>query len=229
MNRACLAAFQASLGQRLLLAVYDVELQARPEVLGRMFAVLRKRHGHVVNEDFREGENLFIVNARLPVIESFGLADELRSRTNGIVSLPQLRPGGWELLDIDPTQRDLLFDGAGAKGCVVGVRNDSNIASANLKRGGKKTVGFGDTNTTSYPRHNEPFSTSGKAKKTAITDSSGGRGVSNNGDEEPVDEQIAQQVRLQRYLRDVRLRKGLSTNEQLVLFADKQRTLKKNK
>ncbi|TGZ62626.1 hypothetical protein CRM22_007307 [Opisthorchis felineus] len=202
MNRACLAAFQACPGQRLMLAMYDVELQARPDVLGRMFAVLRKRHGLVVSEDFREGENLFVINARLPVIESFGLAAELRSKTSGIVSLPQLRPGGWELLDVDAVQRD---GDALAKAEKSHKSNDSD-------RGGKKA---------SINRRGEVHCGKGKKNVPAPTGA--------DSDEEPVDELTAQFARVRNYIREVRLRKGLPTNEQLVLFADKQRTLKKNK
>ncbi|VDP91504.1 unnamed protein product [Echinostoma caproni] len=202
-----------------------------------MFAVLRKRHGHVVSEDFREGENLFVISARLPVIESFGLADELRSRTNGIVNLPQLRPGGWELLDIDPTQRDLLFDGAGTKSGIIGIRS-SNMADAfgtsarERKRGGKKMTGSSDSNIKqTYPTHrSDPSSTVlSKGKKVTNAGGPGGAAAPTDSDDEVIDDQIAQQTRVQRYLRDIRVRKGLSTNEQLVLYADKQRTLKKNK
>ncbi|XP_018645394.1 similar to elongation factor Tu GTP binding domain containing 1 isoform 6-related [Schistosoma mansoni] len=197
MTRACIAAFQSCPFQRLMIAVYDLELQARSDVLGRMFGVLRRRYGRVVSEDFREGENTFIISARLPVIESFGLADEIRKRTSGVVSLPQLRPGGWELLDIDPLQKD--------------------VSSVDTKES------FG-----------EPFRTKGGSSKVfrsklPISSLHDGGGGGDDGTGENMDEPTSRISRVQRYIREVRLRKGLPLNEQLVLNADKQRTLKKNK
>ncbi|KAA3674177.1 ribosome assembly protein 1 [Paragonimus westermani] len=208
MNRACLAAFQASPSQRLMLAMYDVELQARRDVLGRMFGVLRKRHGRISSEDFREGENTFVICARLPVIESFGLADELRSRTSGVVSLPQLRPGGWELLDIDPVARDGELSVAMDK-CLT-------MHDAHVERANKKTAAL----------------PSSKFHRVETSCSKGGKGpvpLGGDSDDEVTDELTAQVARVRSYIKQVRLRKGLPTNEQLVLYADKQRTLKRNK
>ncbi|CAH8555182.1 unnamed protein product [Heterobilharzia americana] len=192
MTRACIAAFQSCPSQRLMIAVYDLELQARSDVLGRMFGVLRRRYGRVVGEDFREGENTFVINARLPVIESFGLADEIRKRTSGIVSLPQLRPGGWELLDIDPLQKDIST-------------NNMELSSE-----------------TSHLR------TTGKHFRSKVV-ATHSHCVDDDGAAENLEESASQFSRVQRYIREVRLRKGLPLNEQLVLNADKQRTLKKNK
>ncbi|KAH8876609.1 Elongation factor-like GTPase 1 [Schistosoma japonicum] len=193
MTRACITAFQSCPFQRLMIAVYDLELQARSDVLGRMFGVLRRRYGRVVGEDFREGENTFVISARLPVIESFGLADEIRKRTSGVVSLPQLRPGGWELLDIDPLQQ-----------------KDSSTADT------KECLG-----------ETSRYRVSGKSFRSKPTTSNLHDG--DDGSEENLDESASQISRVHRYIREIRLRKGLPLNEQLVLNADKQRTLKKNK
>nr|CAH8850738.1 unnamed protein product [Trichobilharzia regenti] len=205
MTRACITAFQSCSCQRLMIAVYDLELQARSDVLGRMFGVLRRRYGRVVGEDFREGENIFVINARLPVIESFGLADEIRKRTSGIVSLPQLRPGGWELLDIDPLQQQQ-----------------------------KETVSSTDTkeDTSSSSSSYRLKTTTGKyssRSKVNVVNTGGSVAIGDDGTGENVEESTSQFSRVQRYIREVRLRKGLPLNEQLVLNADKQRTLKKNK
>ncbi|KAF6775239.1 hypothetical protein AHF37_05615 [Paragonimus kellicotti] len=182
--------------------------QARRDVLGRMFGVLRKRHGRVSSEDFREGENTFVICARLPVIESFGLADELRSRTSGVVSLPQLRPGGWELLDIDPVARDGDLS--------VAVDKCLTLHDAHPERANKKTAALSSTN---FHRTEAACNKGGKGPVP-----SGG-----NSDDEVTDELTAQVARVRSYIKQVRLRKGLPTNEQLVLYADKQRTLKRNK
>lgn len=197
VTRACLAAFQACPGQRLVLAMYDVELQARSDVLGRMYGVLRRRYGHVVDEEMREGEESFVIRARLPVIESFDLTSELRKRTSGLVSLPQLRPGGWEVLDINPLTRDSAGD------AVVS-----------------------DTHRQLHEQHNSK-SLVGNRRRVAPTGCNSDSDPDD--DDEAMDEVSAQLLRIGGYIRELRRRKGLQLHKQLVVSADKQRTLKKNK
>jgi ribosome assembly protein 1 len=71
------------------------------EVLGRVYAVVTKRRGRITAEEMREGSPFFTVSATLPVIESFGFAEEIRKRTSGAAS-PQLIFAGFETLDLDP-------------------------------------------------------------------------------------------------------------------------------
>jgi ribosome assembly protein 1 len=72
------------------------------EQLGRLYAVLSKRRGRVLAEDMWEGTNTFVIDALLPVAESFGFADELRKRTSGAATAPQLLFSHWEALPQDP-------------------------------------------------------------------------------------------------------------------------------
>lgn len=44
----------------------------------------------------KEGTDMFIIKAVLPVAESFGFADEIRKRTSGLAS-PQLVFSHWEV------------------------------------------------------------------------------------------------------------------------------------
>lgn len=57
----------------LLLLVHQVQL-------GKLYGVLSKRRGRVVEEDIIEGTDLFLIRALLPVAESFGFATEVRHR-----------------------------------------------------------------------------------------------------------------------------------------------------
>ncbi|KIM43251.1 hypothetical protein M413DRAFT_444059 [Hebeloma cylindrosporum] len=75
---------------RLMLAMYSCEIQASA-----------KRRGRIVAEEMKEGTSFFNVSALLPVVESFGFADDIRTRTSGAAS-PQLIFSGYELLDLDP-------------------------------------------------------------------------------------------------------------------------------
>ncbi|XP_041031165.1 elongation factor-like GTPase 1 isoform X2 [Carcharodon carcharias] len=100
MKEACRFAFQAR-PQRLMAAMYTCEIMATAEVLGRVYAVLSKRAGRVLQEEMKEGTEMFIIKAILPVAESFGFADEIRKRTSGLAS-PQLVFSHWEVIPSDP-------------------------------------------------------------------------------------------------------------------------------
>ncbi|XP_039515835.1 elongation factor-like GTPase 1 [Pimephales promelas] len=100
MKETCRYAFQAK-PQRLMAAMYTCEIMATAEVLGRVYAVLSKREGRVLQEEMKEGTDMFIIKAVLPVAESFGFADEIRKRTSGLAS-PQLVFSHWEVIPSDP-------------------------------------------------------------------------------------------------------------------------------
>ncbi|KAI1789569.1 translation elongation factor 2 [Ganoderma leucocontextum] len=86
---------------RLMLAMYTCDIQASTDVLGKMYGVVAKRRGRIVSEEMKEGTEFFTVRAKLPVVESFGFADDIRKRTSGAAS-PQLIFSGYEMLDQDP-------------------------------------------------------------------------------------------------------------------------------
>nr|XP_060611193.1 elongation factor-like GTPase 1 [Anolis sagrei ordinatus] len=100
MKEACRYSMQAK-PQRLVAAMYTCEIMATAEVLGRVYAVLSKREGRVLQEEMKEGTDVFIIKAVLPVAESFGFADEIRKRTSGLAS-PQLVFSHWEVISDDP-------------------------------------------------------------------------------------------------------------------------------
>jgi len=81
--------------------MYSCDIQASTDVLGKVYGVVAKRRGRIVGEEMREGTTHFTVSALLPVVESFGFADDIRKRTSGAAS-PQLIFSGYELLDRDP-------------------------------------------------------------------------------------------------------------------------------
>ncbi|KAH9841508.1 P-loop containing nucleoside triphosphate hydrolase protein [Rhodofomes roseus] len=111
---------------RLMLAMYTCDIQASTDVLGKVYGVVAKRRGRIVSEEMKEGTEFFTVRALLPVVESFGFADDIRKRTSGAAS-PQLIFSGYEMLDLDPfwvpTTEEELED--------LGEKADrSNIAKA---------------------------------------------------------------------------------------------------
>ncbi|XP_068847037.1 elongation factor-like GTPase 1 [Capricornis sumatraensis] len=100
MKEACRYALQVK-PQRLMAAMYTCDIMATSDVLGRVYAVLSKREGRVLQEEMKEGTDMFIIKAVLPVAESFGFADEIRKRTSGLAS-PQLIFSHWEIIPSDP-------------------------------------------------------------------------------------------------------------------------------
>jgi ribosome assembly protein 1 len=91
----------AARSQRLFEPVYQVQMHCNADFLGKLHGVLARRRGRVVSEDLQEGTAQFLVRAHLPVVESFGFANDLRKRTSGSAS-PQLVFSHWQRLEQDP-------------------------------------------------------------------------------------------------------------------------------
>lgn len=81
---------------RLMAAMYTCNIQTPADVLGKMYGVIAKREGKVLGEEMKEGSDVFIVNAVLPVAESFGFTEEIRKRTSGLAR-PLLQFTHWEV------------------------------------------------------------------------------------------------------------------------------------
>ncbi len=101
---ACRAAFLCC-PLRLVESFYSCTLQCDQSQLGNMYAVLGRRRGRVTSEDVLEGTPLFLLEAVIPVVESFGFANELLKRTSGSATAPQLSFSHWEMMPMDPFWR----------------------------------------------------------------------------------------------------------------------------
>lgn len=96
----CRKAFQAQ-PQRLMSPMFSCDIRVTSDALGRMYAVLGRRHGRIVHGDLREGSQTFEIKAFLPVIESLSFVNEIRDQTSGMAN-PQLIFSHYELIDVDP-------------------------------------------------------------------------------------------------------------------------------
>lgn len=104
VKEGCRKAFQMQ-PQRLVAAMYSCSILVNTEVLGRMYALLNKRHGRILHGDLASGSGgTFNVTAFLPVAESFRFASEVRKQTSGLAN-PQLVFSHWEVIDLDPFWR----------------------------------------------------------------------------------------------------------------------------
>eukprot|EP00737_Agarophyton_chilense_P003342 gb/GEZJ01003909.1/.p1 GENE.gb/GEZJ01003909.1/~~gb/GEZJ01003909.1/.p1 ORF type:complete len:941 (+),score=160.83 gb/GEZJ01003909.1/:732-3554(+) len=86
---------------RLMEGVLHVDISVPGEVLGKTYTVLGQRRGRVLNEEMKEGVNVFGIEAYMPVQDSFGFADVLRKQTSGF-AVPQMVFSHWESIELDP-------------------------------------------------------------------------------------------------------------------------------
>jgi ribosome assembly protein 1 len=100
MKEGCHRAILAS-SPRLTEPIYTCVVQVPQEFLGAAHGVISKRRGKIIDEDVSEATYVYSITAALPVVESFGLADELRKRTSGAAGF-QLMFSHWAMLEQDP-------------------------------------------------------------------------------------------------------------------------------
>ncbi len=86
---------------RLMEAVLHVDISVTSDALGGTYTVIGKRRGRVLDEQMRDGVNIFGIEALIPVVESFGFADLVRKQTSGF-AVPQMVFSHWETIEIDP-------------------------------------------------------------------------------------------------------------------------------
>ena len=92
--------------------VFLCEIQAPDDAMGGIYQTLTQRRGIVIGEEPVQGTPLIIVKAYLPVAESFGFTQHLRTTTSGR-AFPQCVFDHWEQLSGDP------FDAASKAGMLV--------------------------------------------------------------------------------------------------------------
>jgi ribosome assembly protein 1 len=86
---ACWEAF-LSKSVRLMEAMYTCDIQIAANFLGKMYAVLGRRRSKILKEEMKEGTYMYSIQALLPVVESFGLSEEILKQTSGAASIQLL-------------------------------------------------------------------------------------------------------------------------------------------
>eukprot|EP00042_Codosiga_hollandica_P055800 m.789637 g.789637 ORF g.789637 m.789637 type:complete len:95 (-) comp59197_c0_seq5:460-744(-) len=66
---------------RLMTGLYRCDLVASTGSLGKVYAVLSRRNGKITNEEMKDRTDTFLIQALLPVTDSFGFSEELRKKT----------------------------------------------------------------------------------------------------------------------------------------------------
>ena len=81
-TRKAFYASQLSAEPRLVEPIYKVEIQTTEQTLGSANNVVNRRRGLILNIQRSVG-SMYTVTCNLPVLESFGLTDDLRAATQG--------------------------------------------------------------------------------------------------------------------------------------------------
>eukprot|EP01133_Synstelium_polycarpum_P003418 gene3418-3883_t len=101
VKEACRSAFQAK-PQRLMEALYLCEIQVSSTALGKMYSVLSSRRAQIIKEGMKEGTPIFCIQARLPVVESFGFSENIMVKTSGSASTQLFFDNFWATMEQDP-------------------------------------------------------------------------------------------------------------------------------
>jgi len=80
--------------------IFLVEVQCPLNVVSKVYSVLNARRGKVVDEIPKSRMDAVQLKAHLPVAESFGFTQLLRSSTGG-KAFPQCSFSHWQLMDAD--------------------------------------------------------------------------------------------------------------------------------
>eukprot|EP01022_Parablepharisma_sp_SALTPOND_P021377 TRINITY_DN41897_c9_g1_i1.p1 TRINITY_DN41897_c9_g1~~TRINITY_DN41897_c9_g1_i1.p1 ORF type:complete len:1052 (-),score=124.97 TRINITY_DN41897_c9_g1_i1:19009-22164(-) len=86
---------------RIVEGLYMCTMQVSSGTLGKIYSVIHKRRGRVVSEELLPETDVFTVRVLIPVMESFGFAEEIRERGEGITD-PQMTFSHWEIINEDP-------------------------------------------------------------------------------------------------------------------------------
>lgn len=100
VKEACRAAILQN-NPRLVEGMYFCELTTPTEQLGSTYAVLGKKRAKILKEEMQEGTSVFTVHAYLPVAESIGFSNQLRTVTSGAASA-LLVLSHWDAIPEDP-------------------------------------------------------------------------------------------------------------------------------
>ena len=135
---------------RLYEAYYLCIFQINQDCVGKIYSVIGKRRGEIINEIPSEESIKSTIEAILPVAESFGFVEEIRKKSSGLAN-PMLQFYKWKMLNVDPfdiaSEEDILNYGVNvdtkniAKNYINKIRqrkglltNEKLVSSADKQR-----------------------------------------------------------------------------------------------
>uniref|UniRef100_A0A0K0DVK5 Tr-type G domain-containing protein n=1 Tax=Strongyloides stercoralis TaxID=6248 RepID=A0A0K0DVK5_STRER len=93
---------------RLMEPYYLVEVIAPGDCIPAVYDVLNKRRGHVTKDSPLPGSPLYVLNAYIPVIDSFGFETDLRTHTQG-QSFCMSTFNHWQIVPGDPLDKSIVI------------------------------------------------------------------------------------------------------------------------
>lgn len=120
-TRRVLYASQLRAEPRLQEPIFRVEVQCPQIVAGGVYSTITPRRGIILKEEQVIGTPMVIIEATLPVAESFGFSTLLRQNTGG-QAFPQCQFSHYENLDNDPFQ-----EGGMVQKIIAGVRTRKGV------------------------------------------------------------------------------------------------------
>lgn len=226
-KESCRRSFLQRGNVRIYEMYLNLNIYCEQSVLGKVYSVINKRRGNVYNEELKEGTSTFKIEAYIPVIESLGINQELRSKASGNISF-NLSFSHWELLDEDPfpessmTMEELEDEGFSKTNLLISSSNkyghsfpqfsfDRDASNTNETSSSvlvKASIGLASVG-------NDDDYSGGNSKGLSSSSSSASYGNNTN---------VARTI-----INYIRQRKGLPTQHKVVIAAEKQRTLNKKK
>ena len=92
-------------------AYYLCIFQINQDCVGKIYSVIGKRRGEIINEIPSEESIKSTIEAILPVAESFGFVEEIRKKSSGLAN-PMLQFYKWKMINVDPfdiaSEEDIL-------------------------------------------------------------------------------------------------------------------------
>jgi ribosome assembly protein 1 len=100
MKKGCNDSFLGA-EPRLMQGVLLCTILVASETLGKVLDAFAMRRSKIIENEYEELTNLFIVQAHMPIQESFGFFDVIMRLTSGKVT-PQMEFIEWQIIDVDP-------------------------------------------------------------------------------------------------------------------------------
>ena len=100
MKEACKETFLGG-NPRLVEGYYKCTIYTPLDCFGKVNDVLSKKRGKIIENDYQELTDLYVIISIIPICESYGFANQMRTETSGRIT-PHIEFYNWAILEEDP-------------------------------------------------------------------------------------------------------------------------------
>ena len=126
---SCILSISSS-SLRIMEPIYQCSLQCDQNQLNNLYSVILSRRGIIYEEDVIEGTTLFLLQAYIPIYNSFGFTQQLLKKTSGKGITPQLHLSHYQKLNKNPFWKPTTNDEIE----IYGDNQNNSIEKINLSR-----------------------------------------------------------------------------------------------